>query len=159
MRPDYPLPDQSSELSGLPTPHTTTPFPMQTLSDFFLVWLKRTLPNNPLWNNPFETDNPLSPKIPEAVHDETKSSGGRPKDRKFFEETMERAFKEGRRVLRDDGIGAVVFAHKTTEGWEALLSGMIRRRVDYHGVLAHRHRDGVPAESQGLRSPCNEHST
>ena len=29
-------------------------------------------------------------------------------------------------VLRQDGIGAVVFAHKTTEGWEALLSGMIR---------------------------------
>ncbi len=36
------------------------------------------------------------------------------------------AFAEGRRVLRDDGIGSVVFAHKTTEGWEALLTGMIR---------------------------------
>src|SRR5262249_27441694 len=36
------------------------------------------------------------------------------------------AFAEGRRVLRDEGVGAVVFAHKTTEGWEALLSGMIR---------------------------------
>ena len=29
-------------------------------------------------------------------------------------------------VLREDGVGSVVFAHKTTEGWEALLSGMIR---------------------------------
>jgi hypothetical protein len=29
-------------------------------------------------------------------------------------------------VLNDDGVGCVVFAHKTTEGWEALLSGMIR---------------------------------
>jgi len=29
-------------------------------------------------------------------------------------------------VLKDDGVGCVVFAHKTTEGWEALLSGMIR---------------------------------
>ena len=37
---------------------------------------------------------------------------------------MGQAFTEGRRVLRDDGVGAVVFAHKTTEGWEALLSGM-----------------------------------
>jgi hypothetical protein len=36
------------------------------------------------------------------------------------------AFAEGRRVLKDDGLGCVVFAHKTTEGWEALLSGMIR---------------------------------
>ena len=39
---------------------------------------------------------------------------------------MAEAFAEGRRVLNDDGIGSVVFAHKTTEGWEALLSGMIR---------------------------------
>ena len=39
---------------------------------------------------------------------------------------MARAFAEGRRVLREDGVGSVVFAHKTTEGWEALLSGMIR---------------------------------
>jgi hypothetical protein len=39
---------------------------------------------------------------------------------------MARAFAEGRRILREDGIGSVVFAHKTTEGWEALLSGMIR---------------------------------
>lgn len=27
---------------------------------------------------------------------------------------------------REDGVGAVVFAHQTTGGWEALLSGMIR---------------------------------
>lgn len=36
------------------------------------------------------------------------------------------AFGEGRRILRDDGIGCVVFAHKTTEGWEALLSGILQ---------------------------------
>ena len=29
-------------------------------------------------------------------------------------------------MLRDSGIACVVFAHKTTEGWEALLSGMLR---------------------------------
>jgi putative DNA methylase len=39
---------------------------------------------------------------------------------------MAQAFAEGRRVLREDGIGCVVFAHKTTEGWEALLSGMLQ---------------------------------
>ena len=48
------------------------------------------------------------------------------KNGKWFEQTMAEAFAEGRRVLHDDGIGSVVFAHKTTEGWEALLSGMIR---------------------------------
>jgi len=39
---------------------------------------------------------------------------------------MQMAFTEGRRVLGEDGIGAVVFAHKTTEGWEALITGMLR---------------------------------
>ena len=39
---------------------------------------------------------------------------------------MALAFAEGRRVLSEDGIGSVIFAHKTTEGWEALLSGLIR---------------------------------
>lgn len=39
---------------------------------------------------------------------------------------MAKAFAEGRRALSEDGVGSVVFAHKTTEGWEALLSGMIR---------------------------------
>ena len=39
---------------------------------------------------------------------------------------MSNAFSEGRRVLTESGIGSVVFAHKTTEGWEALLSGMIK---------------------------------
>jgi hypothetical protein len=60
------------------------------------------------------------------VQDESRIVDGRPKDKAFFEATMAGAFVSGRRVLKDDGIGAVVFAHKTTEGWEALLSAMIR---------------------------------
>src|SRR6266849_2974963 len=68
----------------------------------------------------------LTPKQREAVQDETKRVNGQPKDRVFFESLMAKAFAEGRRVLREDGVGSVVFAHKTTEGWEALLSGMIR---------------------------------
>ncbi len=100
--------------------------PYADLSDFFLVWFKRGLPDHPLLRDPFDSDNPLSPKTAEAVQDETKQDEGKPKDRDWFEETMAKAFAEGRRVLNEDGIGSVVFAHKTTEGWEALLSGMIR---------------------------------
>ena len=36
------------------------------------------------------------------------------------------SFAGGRRVLSEDAIGSVVFAHKTTECWESLLSGIIR---------------------------------
>lgn len=100
--------------------------PYADLSDFFLVWLKRALPDHPLLRDPFDPTNQLSPKRQEAVQDETKRDNDRSKDRAWFEDTMARAFAEGRRVLNEDGIGSVVFAHKTTEGWEALLSGMIR---------------------------------
>ena len=121
----HPLPDQSASVWFTDPPYYDA-VPYADLSDFFLVWLKRTLPRHPLMQDPFDADNPLSPKTREAVQDETKHQDGRPKDRQWFEETMAKAFAEGRRVLADDGIGCVVFAHKTTEGWEALLSGMIR---------------------------------
>ena len=100
--------------------------PYADLSDFFLVWLKRALPKHPRLRDAFDPDNLLSPKISEIVQDETKQYVGRPKDRDWFEEMMAKAFAEGRRVLNDEGVGSVVFAHKSTEGWEALLSGMIR---------------------------------
>lgn len=99
--------------------------PYADLSDFFYVWLKRTLPTHSLLHDPFDPRNLLTPKVREIVQDETKVVEGRPKDRVFFEQAMGKAFTEGRRVLKEDGIGCVVFAHKTTEGWEALLSGMI----------------------------------
>jgi len=95
------------------------------LSDFFFVWLKRALTAHISLHDPYDAANPLTPKAREAIQDEFKSVDGIPKDRAFYERTMARCFVEGRRVLKDDGIGSVVFAHKTTEGWEALLSGMI----------------------------------
>ena len=122
---DHLLPDQSAGIWFTDPPYYDA-IPYGDLSDFFLVWLKRTLPSHPLVQDPFDPDNILSPKTREIVQDETKRVDGRPKDRAWFEETMAKAFAEGRRVLSEDGIGSVVFAHKTTEGWEALLSGMIR---------------------------------
>ena len=122
---DHPLPDQTARVWFTDPPYYDA-VPYADLSDFFLVWLKRTLPDNPLLRDLFDPTNPLSPKTAEAVQDETKRANGRPKDRAWFEKTMAKAFAEGRRVLTEEGIGSVVFAHKTTEGWEALLSGMIR---------------------------------
>ena len=122
---DHPLPSHSVDTWFTDPPYYDA-VPYADLSDFFLVWLRRTLPNHPLLRNAFEPGNELSPKTPEAVQDETKVSDGQPKNREWFEQTMAEAFAEGRRILNEDGVGSVVFAHKTTEGWEALLSGMIR---------------------------------
>jgi adenine-specific DNA methylase len=123
---EHPLPDQT-----VPVWFTDPPYydaiAYADLSDFFLVWLKRALPDHPLLRDPFDLGNPLTPKTREAVQDERSLTvDGRPKSREFYEQVMARAFAEGRRVLREDGVGSVVFAHKTTEGWEALLSGMLR---------------------------------
>ena len=122
---ESPLPSASASLFFTDPPYYDA-IPYSDLSDFFLSWAKRSLPGHPLLRDPFNPSNPLSPKLREAVQDETKVVDGHPKDRLFFESTMGRAFKEGCRILRDDGVGGVVFAHKTTEGWEALLSGMIK---------------------------------
>ena len=122
---EHPLPDQASGVWFTDPPYYDA-VPYADLSDFFLVWLRRSLPSHPLLRNTFDPGDHLSPKVPEAVQDETKISNGQPKTREWFEETMATAFAEGSRVLHEDGIGSVVFAHKSTEGWEALLSGLIR---------------------------------
>ncbi|HEX9641144.1 MAG TPA: DUF1156 domain-containing protein, partial [Candidatus Krumholzibacteria bacterium] len=122
---NHPLPDQTAPVWFTDPPYYDA-VPYADLSDFFFVWLKRALPGHPLLRDSFDPTNLLTPKRREAVQDETKRDNGHAKDRAWFEDIMACAFAEGRRVLREDGVGCVVFAHKTTEGWEALLSGMIR---------------------------------
>ena len=122
---EHALPNQSAGIWFTDPPYYDA-VPYADLSDYFLVWLKRCLPEQPILRDPFDLGNALSPKVQEAVQDETKVSNGHSKDGTWFEKTMATSFAEGRRVTRDDGIGTVVFAHKTTEGWEALLSGAIR---------------------------------
>lgn len=120
-----PLPAASCPLWFTDPPYYDA-IPYSDLSDFFYVWLKRCLPPAALSSSPSGSPDGLTPKDAEIVQDEVKTVNGRPKDRAFFEEKMALAFAEGHRLLTYDGIGCVVFAHKTTEGWEALLSGLIR---------------------------------
>jgi len=123
---EYPLPDQTASVWFTDPPYYDS-VPYADLSDFFFVWLKRALPDHPLLRDPFDAGNPLTPKIREAVRDEQDHLDSRAKkSTEWYEQTMHRAFKEGRRVLQPNGVGSVVFAHKTTEGWEALLSGITR---------------------------------
>lgn len=123
---DHPLPDQAATVWFTDPPYYFA-VPYADLSDFFFVWLKRAMPSDSRFRDPFDRNNPLTPKdreLCEMAHWDTRRYAH--KDQAFFEDGMARAFAEGRRILREDGIGSVVFAHKTTEGWEALLSGLIR---------------------------------
>lgn len=119
-----PLPSDAASVWFTDPPYYDA-IPYADLSDFFYVWYRRTVPEH-VPGDPFDPDNRLTPKTLEIVHDGSRVVGGLPKDRHFFEAAMADAFREGRRVTSDDGIAAIVFAHKTTEGWEALLSGMTR---------------------------------
>ena len=121
---EHPLPSQSADVWFTDPPYYDA-VPYADLSDFFLVWHQRALTDRQFAGEQFSDVNGLSPKDREIVQDETKRSNGTAKGRTWFEGTMAHAFAEGRRVLGDNGVASVVFAHKTTEGWEALLSGMI----------------------------------
>lgn len=120
------LPDGSTNIWFTDPPYYDA-IPYADLSDFFFVWLKRSLPTSVIVRDTFDSKNVLTPKNEEIVLcDKVKDRNGHPKGKDFYEEKMGEAFAEGRRVLDEKGIGSVVFAHKTTEGWEALLSGMIK---------------------------------
>ncbi len=121
---DHPLPDQTASVWFTDPPYYDA-VPYAHLADFFYVWLKRVLPDHPLLRS-VDPDSRTTPKEREIVVDRPHRLSSSKKDATFYEREMAAAFAEGRRVLREDGVGSVVFAHKTTEGWEALLSGMIR---------------------------------
>ena len=121
---EHPLPDEAANVWFTDPPYYDA-VPYAHLADFFFVWLKRIAPCTIEFQ---DTTNPcnLTPKEKEIVVDRPHRLSSSTKTAEVYESGMAQAFAEGRRVLRGDGVGSVVFAHKTTEGWEALLAGMIR---------------------------------
>jgi putative DNA methylase len=92
------------------------------LSDFFYVWLKRTIGH--LYPEHFATEG--TPKKSEAVADPVRHSGSKDKARLAYEQMMAQAFAEANRVLKPGGQMVVVYAHKTTLGWSTLVDALRR---------------------------------
>jgi adenine-specific DNA methylase len=123
---DCGLPDDSCQIWFTDPPYYDA-IGYSESSDFFFAWMKRVLADRPLLQDPFDPENSLTPKKRECIQDDTfEAIGGIKKDREFFETTIAKAFSEGRRILDENGAGCIVFAHKTTEGWEALLGGITK---------------------------------
>jgi len=99
--------------------------PYSYLSDFFYVWLKRSIGD--LYPELFMT--PLTPKSKEIVaysHQEGGFSAGK----KYFEDMLKKAFQGIYRVLKPNGIATIVYTHKSTSGWETLIYIWIRDHRD-----------------------------
>lgn len=97
--------------------------PYADLSDFFYVWLRPLLAKL----HPHLAVEETTPKEEEAIWNPgRKLKNGEPKDEAFYEGQMQKALIEGRRITIPTGVGIVVFAHKSTAGWEALLTGMLQ---------------------------------
>lgn len=115
----HPLPDDSAHAAITDPPYYNA-VPYADLSDFFYVWLRRCLTRSPQL-----VVEALAPKDAECCE----MAGWDPvryphKDGKWFEQQMGRAMAELRRVLEPTGVAVVVFAHKSTGGWEALLQAL-----------------------------------
>lgn len=94
--------------------------PYSYLSDFFYVWLKRAVGHL----HPALFSTPLTPKSNEIVAYSHKEGGGE-EGKNSFETNLKASFKEIHRILKPDGIAVIVYAHKSTEGWETLINSLL----------------------------------
>lgn len=94
------------------------------LSDFFYVWLKRSV--GFLYEEHFAGE--LTPKKREAIVAPYRHHGDKAEARAFYEHEMAAAFAEAHRVLKAGAPLVCVYAHKTTLGWASLVEALRRAR-------------------------------
>jgi putative DNA methylase len=105
--------------------------PYSDLMDFFYVWLRRTLhglspeidqtfnePLGPKWNT--------EKKDGELIDDSSRFDVERAASKNAYEDGMFRAFQACDRALVPDGRMVVVFANKSPNAWETLVSAIVR---------------------------------
>jgi putative DNA methylase len=90
------------------------------LSDFFYVWLKRSI--GFLYPEHFST--PLTPKKQEAIMASYRHNKSKGAAKTAYETMMARAFSEAHRVLKPGAPLVCVYAHKTTLGWSTLIEAL-----------------------------------
>lgn len=87
------------------------------LSDFFYVWLKRSVGH--LYPGLFAV--PLTPKQQEIIESRADKKSPEHVSHEEFERRLQRALDEMTRVIKRSGVVAIVFAHTDVEAWERLL--------------------------------------
>lgn len=95
------------------------------LSAFFFVWQQRIVGD--LYPELFAFPNP--PKRREAVAQPSEHDGSLQEAEKHYQQIMEKAFREARRVLKPGAPLICVYAHKTTEGWATLIRALVQAKM------------------------------
>ena len=116
-----PWPDASFDVVVTDPPYYDN-VPYADISDFFYVWLKRTIGR--LYPEHFASE--LTPKKTEATALSSRHGGDMTKANAEYERMMLESFRQAFRVLKANGQMVVVYAHKTTLGWATLVDAMRR---------------------------------
>jgi putative DNA methylase len=116
-----PWPDASMDAVVTDPPYYDN-VPYANISDFFFVWLKRTIGR--LYPEHFSGQG--TPKKQEIVADATRHGGDKKRAVRAYEDMMAASLTEAHRVLKPRGQLAVVYAHKTTLGWSTLVDALRR---------------------------------
>ena len=87
------------------------------LSDFFYVWLKRSI--GPLFPDVFAT--PLVPKSEEATSLKHRHGGSLELARDHYRQLLTASFRESLRIAKEPKLVTVMFAHQSTDAWTALI--------------------------------------
>ena len=90
------------------------------LSDFFYVWLKRSV--GTLFPEVFST--PLTPKAHEATSLRHRHDGSLEHARAHYRRLLKESFVEALRLAREPKLVSVMFAHQSTGAWTALISAL-----------------------------------
>ncbi len=114
------LPDDIASAMVTDPPYYNA-FGYSDLSEFFYPWLRRALPPGIL--NYSEDTVPKKEEI--ITIGKTLNDGRGEKTDETYQHEMKRAMETNRRTVSPEGIGVVVFANKTTSGWEAILQSII----------------------------------
>jgi putative DNA methylase len=118
-----PFPDRHFDAVVVDPPYADN-VPYADLSDFFYVWLRRTVGD--LYPEAFQWT--LTPKDEEAVVNPARFGGGKKGEQiaqAHYQRLMEESFAEIHRVLKPDGMAVVMFTHRSTEAWERLIQSLL----------------------------------
>jgi putative DNA methylase len=116
---DLPWPEMSVDAVITDPPYYDN-VPYADASDFFYVWLKRTIGDH----FPEHFSSELAPKRGEMTALSSRHGGDMRSATLEYEQRMSRTFAEAHRVLKPGAPLVVVYAHKTTLGWSTLIDAL-----------------------------------